>query len=45
MPPPTPLPRSPLLLRSATWRVLMALALSAALVSLWRWALQGGGGG
>ena len=41
---PTPPPRTPLLLRSAGWRLLAALALSALLVVLWRWALQGGGG-
>lgn len=40
---PDPLPRTPLLLRSALWRVGVALALSALLVVLWHWALQGGG--
>ncbi|MFD1712467.1 hypothetical protein ACFSF0_17855 [Ottowia flava] len=40
---PDPLPRTPLLLRSALWRVGVALALSALLVMLWHWALQGGG--
>ncbi len=40
---PDPLPRTPFLLRSAVWRVGVALALSALLIALWRWALQGGG--
>lgn len=40
---PDPLPRTPLILRSALWRVGVALALSALLVALWHWALQGGG--
>lgn len=45
MPDPAPLNRrSPLLLRSAGWRLLVAAALGAALLVLWRWALQGGGG-
>lgn len=43
MPSPPPLRRHPpLLLRSAAWRLAVALALSAALLLLWRWALQGG---
>lgn len=33
----------PVLLRAASWRLGVAAALSAALLLLWRWALQGGG--
>ena len=45
MTPPPPLaPRPPLLLRGALWRLAVAGAISAVLVLLWRWALQGGGG-
>ena len=44
MPAPSSPSRPPLLLRSAAWRVLGALALSALLVGLWYWALQGGAG-
>ncbi len=43
MTPPLPLRRLPLLLRSAGWRLLIAALLGAALLLLWRWALQGGG--
>lgn len=43
MPLPAPPTRTPLLLRSAAWRLVGALLLSALLVALWRWALQGGG--
>lgn len=44
MTPPAPLSKHPpLLLRGAGWRLLVAVALAAALALLWRWALQGGG--
>lgn len=36
--------RPPLLLRGAGWRLGVAAVFSAALLLLWRWALQGGGG-
>ena len=43
MPSPTPLARTPLLLRSAAWRLLGAALLSALLLGLWWWAVQGTG--
>ena len=44
MTPPPPLSkRPPLLLRGASWRLGVAAVLSAVLLLLWRWALQGGG--
>ena len=36
-------PRTPLLLRSAAWRLVGAALISAVLIALWRWALSGGG--
>jgi hypothetical protein len=44
MPVPKPFSRAPLLLRSAGWRLVGAALLSALLIGLWRWALQGGAG-
>ncbi|MDO5289974.1 MAG: hypothetical protein Q4F13_10135 [Pseudomonadota bacterium] len=45
--PPPPLPPlrrfPPVLLRPAAWRLGVAAVLSAVLLLLWRWALQGGG--
>ncbi len=40
MPPADRVPPLPLLLRSAAWRLLVAAALGAGLLALWRWAVQ-----